>query len=91
MKKQVLRNAVLLYVAGLLLCASSVGLMLYWRQGGITVPGMVRNVVGGLPWIGVAVAIVIWRAKELPKIYPLAYVFGTGTPFLLMVMRGLLW
>ena len=86
MKNERMRNAIGLYLAGCGLCTLSVLLMLFWQQGGITVPPMIRNVVGGLPWISVAAVIVVWRAKELPKLYPLAFVFGVGSPFLVLFL-----
>jgi len=73
-----------LYGFGVLLCAVSVVLTLIWRQEGIAVPGMVRSVVGGLPWVAVAGMLVAWRARGLPRRYPLAFVFGIGTPFLML-------
>jgi len=90
MMKTNLRHVIWLYVSGFMVCAASLLLTLYWTQGGITAPGMVRTVVGGLPWIAVAGMIVVWRSRELPRSYPLAFVLGIGTPFLLLVIRGLL-
>ena len=87
MKDKRILHAIGLYVSGFGICAVSVLLLLFWQQGGITVPRMVRNIVGGLPWISVAAVIVVWRAKELPKMYPLAFVFGVGTPFLLLFLQ----
>ena len=89
MKNNMLVKAIGLYVAGFGICALSIFLSLYWRQNEIAISPIIRHFVGGLPWLSVAVVIVTWRARELAKIYPLAFVFGVGTPFVLLFLRGL--
>lgn len=70
------------YATGFLVCAGSLLLRFLWLQGETAVPRMIQNVIFGLPWISVAVVLVLWRSRELPHKYPLAYVFGTVTPLI---------
>ena len=71
------------YTTGFLICAGSLLLRFLWLEGGARVPGMIRTLVFGMPWISVAGVIVWWRSREIPNKYPLAFVFGTVTPLII--------
>jgi hypothetical protein len=82
-------NVIGYYVAGFVVCA--LGLVLsYLLRNNTALPGMIRNLVAGLPWISVAIVIARWRAKEQSKAYPLAYVFGVATPFIVVLVHELM-
>ncbi len=77
------KRVVIYYIAGFVICACSLLLRFLWLEGAPQVPGMFRTFVFGLPWISVAGVLVWWRSRNIPNKYPLAFVFGTVTPFIL--------
>ncbi len=76
------KRVVIYYVLGFVICACSLLLRFFWLESAPQVPGMLRTFIFGLPWISVAGVLAWWRSRDLPKTYPLAFVFGTVTPLI---------
>ncbi len=80
------KRQVLYYLCGAALCMVSLLFRIYWVQNGAGgesgVQSFLRSLIGGLPWISVAIVILLWRSKG-EKVHPVAFLFGTATPLVL--------
>ncbi len=70
------------YGMGLIISAASLVLPFLWQSGFTALPHMVQRIFFALPWISVAFVLAWWRSREIPKKYPLAFVCGTITAFI---------
>lgn len=78
---------ILYYAAGFLICSTSLLFRLFLLQYGAEPPPgplrVLQPVIGALPWIAVAIVLVLWRARRGQRVHPAAFLAGIATPLVL--------
>lgn len=83
--KIILRRA-LYFLSGAFLCGATLLFRIYTLQaeaaGAPVPPRFLQSLIGALPWIAVAVVILLWRNRGR-RVHPVAFLIGIATPLVL--------